>query len=125
MFGQQIDNSDVVTLDLFASLNETSLRSEAILEGEKIAERKVKVKIKEIRFWIWDNYNWDANESLEVVIPDYQNSFNIPNPVSPTSPTVEVYHNHAIKLEGEFANSFFFESERWTGFQNVEKIVEY
>jgi len=126
LFDKQADIDDIISLDLFASLNETSLRSKVVIDGERISERKVKVKVREIRFWIWDNYNWDAGESLKVINPDYKNSFNVENPVSPTSPMVEVYHNHALKLENEErAKSFFFESERWTAFQNFEKEIEY
>lgn len=120
-FGKSLTSAEMLDLDLFTSLHETSIESRVVIVGQLIEAGKTMVRFKKWENHIKDNYNWDNERAfgsfkhLTVFNPDYNNKFDIPNPVKPESEVVTIYHIHQKEIEKKsLASPFDFVSEIWT-----------
>jgi hypothetical protein len=123
MRGKEFSDEDKVESDLFTSLHTTSLVTDAIVSGKIMDKNKVAVTFDSFESYIKDNYNWDKDEGLTLMNPDYGNKFKVKNPVRENSQSVKIYHNHALELEENgMAHSFDFISEKWSNNVKGEEV---
>lgn len=98
--------------DLFASLRGFQLRSDVIVMGALLPDKKVKIVFQSWMSCVSDTYDWNYSEHLMVPNPDYQSKS--ANAVRPTDSTLKVYHINAKRLEDAgLAAPYAIKSDYW------------
>ena len=99
--------------DLLTSLHGFQLRTDVRVSGYSYGT-EMQLFFNEFLARASDRYDWDPDKHFTVPNPDYNNPFNVANPVAPSQDQIMVYHKNAIRVEkAGLAWPYDLESEPW------------
>jgi len=78
--------------DLFTSLRSFQVESKVKVLVKPLGESKYEIKFTEFLAHVWDTYDFDIAKRLKLPNPDYNNQFQVKDPIAPTSQMVMTYH---------------------------------